>query len=101
MYICLHRNNTYRAAFGRGFGRSASDEGANPSSGAVIYYWLKDKPNSDVTLEFLDGNGKLIRKISSKPAKKEQEQGSEEDEGEPRRGGRDMLAPAEKGPEPL
>jgi photosystem II stability/assembly factor-like uncharacterized protein len=89
--------HTYRAAFGRGFGRPAIDEGANPSSGAVIYYWLKDKPTSDVTLEFLDSSGKLIRKISSKPAKKDEQPDAAVEEEGPRRGERNKLAPVEKG----
>jgi photosystem II stability/assembly factor-like uncharacterized protein len=93
--------HTYRGAFGRGFGREESDSGANPASGAVIYYWLKSKPTTDVTLEFLDESGKLVKKISSKPEKKESAAGAspaaEEEEEEPRRGGRNVLAPAEQG----
>ena len=40
--------------------------GENPPGGAVVYYWLKDRPQGDVTLEFLDSAGKLVRKFSSK-----------------------------------
>ena len=31
----------------------------------MIYYWLKERPQGDVTLEFLDGAGKLVNKFSS------------------------------------
>ncbi|MEK7330432.1 MAG: glycosyl hydrolase, partial [Candidatus Eisenbacteria bacterium] len=42
--------------------------GANPPNGAVIYYRLKSEPKEkeEVTLEFLDEKGKLIRKYSSR-----------------------------------
>jgi hypothetical protein len=40
--------------------------GKNPSSGAVIYYYLKNKPTGQVTLEFLDQSGKSIKKFTSK-----------------------------------
>ncbi len=95
--------HAYRAALGRGFGRSIPNEGANPASGAVVYYWLKSKPESEVTLEFLDESGKLIKKFSSKaPAREEASvqsaapEGEEETEG-PRGGGRSPLAPAAQG----
>lgn len=49
--------------------------GQNPPSGAVIYYYLKDKPDEKkaVTVEILDQSGALIRKYSTtaeKPAEK-------------------------------
>jgi photosystem II stability/assembly factor-like uncharacterized protein len=42
--------------------------GQNPPFGAIVYYWLKAEPKDkeEVTLEILDGAGKLVRKISSK-----------------------------------
>ncbi len=90
--------HTYRGAFGRGFipglagGGSA---GANPPNGAVIYYWLKDKPKGEVTLEFLDSQGKVVKKFSSNPpphrpaleATSSQQAELEEESGGPRRGG--------------
>ena len=39
--------------------------GQNPPPGAIVYYFLKDAPKGEVTLEFLDGSGKSIRKFSS------------------------------------
>ena len=91
--------HAYRGAFGRGFGREATGVGSNPASGEVIYYWLKRKPASEVTLEFLDDNGKLIKCFSSKPVKREHnaETSVEEEEDEPRGGNRNSQAPAEPG----
>jgi hypothetical protein len=89
--------HTYRGAFGRGFGRGGGDVGTNPPTGAVIYYWLKNKPANEVTLEFLDESGKLIKKFSSKPVKEEKGTEAEEEDDDEPRGGRNALAPAEQG----
>ena len=40
--------------------------GRNPSSGVVVYYWLKSKPAGDVVLEFSDASGKSIRKFTGR-----------------------------------
>jgi len=40
--------------------------GANPPRGAVLYYWLKDKPKGPITLEVLDAGGKKVTKLTSK-----------------------------------
>src|SRR5262249_51247341 len=42
--------------------------GQNPPSGAVIYYYLKNKPSGEVTLEVLDAAGKTVKRFSSKPS---------------------------------
>ena len=69
----------YRASFGGGFGRRGGrgeqvvtpenapihPVGANPPGGVFVQYYLKN-PNQDVTLDFLDGQGKLIRSFTSK-----------------------------------
>ncbi len=39
--------------------------GANPPSGVWITYYLKDKPDGDVALTFLDSKGQVIKKYSS------------------------------------
>lgn len=39
--------------------------GQNPPSGSVIYYYLKEKPEQELILEFLDAQGNLIQKFSS------------------------------------
>ncbi|HEV2844609.1 MAG TPA: glycosyl hydrolase, partial [Thermoanaerobaculia bacterium] len=41
--------------------------GQNPPRGARIYYWLKEEPKGDVTLEVLDASNKVIATLSSKP----------------------------------
>lgn len=51
---------------GGGFFRPSATVGQNPPSGAVIHYYLKEKPKGEVTIEFLDAQGKLIRRFSSK-----------------------------------
>ncbi|MBI3693410.1 MAG: glycosyl hydrolase [Acidobacteria bacterium] len=53
---------------GSAFRPSRAAFGPNPPNGAVIYYYLKDKPKGEVALEFLDSAGKSIKKFSSKPA---------------------------------
>jgi len=50
--------------------------GQNPPSGTVVYYYLKEKPEKPITLEFLDEEGKLIRKFTSKKDEKEASQPS-------------------------
>ncbi len=51
---------------GGGGGRGgASGVGENPPGGAVINYWLKARPQGEVTLEFLDAAGKTVNKFSS------------------------------------
>jgi photosystem II stability/assembly factor-like uncharacterized protein len=52
---------------GGGFNFPGATVGQNPSAGAVIYYYLREKPK-DVTLEILDGSGKLIRKFTARAA---------------------------------
>ena len=60
--------DTYRQAGGGGFPLpKTATVGTNPPNGAVINYYLKAKPAKEITLEFLDGNGKTIRKFTGKP----------------------------------
>jgi hypothetical protein len=47
--------------------------GENPLEGAYIYYWLKEAPKEPAKLEFLDGQGKIVRKFSSEVKKKAEE----------------------------
>ena len=47
------------------------DAGQNPPDGALIHYYLKEQPQGEVTLTFLDASGKVIRTFSSEK-KKEQ-----------------------------
>src|SRR6185295_3681788 len=58
--------------------------GQNPPNGAVIYYSLKAEPKAteEVTLEVLDGAGKVLKKLSSKEDKdKAEAPGGGEEEG--------------------
>jgi hypothetical protein len=73
---------TYRTL--RGGARVAPvGDGQNPAAGAVIYYSFREKPQGEVTLEFLDNSGKLIRKFSSaEPPKPVERAPGEEDEEE-------------------
>jgi hypothetical protein len=50
--------------------------GENPPAGAVVNYWLKEKPAGDVTLEILDEQGTLVRRLSSR---KEEAETAEDD----------------------
>jgi len=49
---------------GGGGGGGGSQVGANPASGAVVYYTLKT-PNQKVTLDFVDAKGTVIQSFSS------------------------------------
>ena len=50
--------------------------GDNPPMGAMIDYYFKSAPKDEVTLDILDAQGKLVRHLSSKE-KKENEQPAE------------------------
>ena len=62
--------DAYRIDWGGGFfgggGNAGSPTGANPLSGATVYYWL-DKANQVVTLDFLDAQGTVIKSFTSNP----------------------------------
>lgn len=50
--------------FGGGFPSAGGFVGENPDKGALVWYHLKDRVQSgDVTLEFLDGQGKVIQSL--------------------------------------
>ncbi|HUQ33720.1 MAG TPA: hypothetical protein VM095_16485, partial [Pyrinomonadaceae bacterium] len=40
--------------------------GQNPPAGAVVYYYLKEKPSGQITLEFMDSAGRSIKKFMSR-----------------------------------
>ncbi len=48
-----------------GYGYPRADMGENPPSGSVVYYYFKEKPEQEVTLEFLDSHGNLIKEYKS------------------------------------
>jgi photosystem II stability/assembly factor-like uncharacterized protein len=42
--------------------------GKNPPKGALVSYWLEEEPEDEVTIEILDKEGALVRRLSSKKA---------------------------------
>jgi hypothetical protein len=79
--------------FGGGLGRSSGVQ--YPQAGAGINYYLRSAPSGDITMEVLDGAGKLVRKFTSAGAAVEappQEAdfagGGDDEEGGGGRGGR-------------
>jgi len=71
--IAKHDAHLYTPATAMRF-QSPSDDGdsarhvlvgENPPAGALIYYFLKEKPKSETTIEILDSAGSVIRKYSS------------------------------------
>jgi photosystem II stability/assembly factor-like uncharacterized protein len=47
--------------------------GENPPLGAILHFHLKKKPKDEVKLEVLDGDGKLVNTLTSKPEPEEPE----------------------------
>jgi hypothetical protein len=42
----------------------ALGRGDNPPAGAIIHFWLEDKPKAKPKLEILDAEGKLVRAVA-------------------------------------
>jgi len=61
-YFLFKPRDAYRM---QGSGYSRSDTGENPPSGSVIYYYFKETPEEEVSLEFLDSQGNLIKEFQS------------------------------------
>ena len=58
--------DTYRTVGGGGFPLpKGAPIGSNPPNGAVVNYYLKNKAK-EITLEFLDASGKVLRKFTGK-----------------------------------
>ncbi|AHG89180.1 hypothetical protein J421_1643 [Gemmatirosa kalamazoonensis] len=60
--------DTYRVSWGGGGAggdRGAHPSGANPPNGAIVYYKLA-RANQDVTLDFLDAKGAVIKSFTSR-----------------------------------
>src|SRR5262249_50605364 len=68
----------------------------NPPNGAVIYYYLKRKPEGEVGLEILDSSGKLVKRFSNKRREQAQERAPDE-EGEFNFGGAPAQVSANAG----
>lgn len=60
--------DAYRTPGGGGFFQlpAGAPIGANPPNGAVINYYLKEKPKQEISLEFLDASGNAVRKFTSR-----------------------------------
>jgi photosystem II stability/assembly factor-like uncharacterized protein len=59
--------------------------GENPPYGAVVDYYLKDKPKGEMTLEVLDAQGRLVRTLRSVAEPKEDEGlDADDDDDEPK-----------------
>ena len=74
-----------RYRFGHGLGEKMQPgTHPNPPKGAVLHYFLKERPNGDIVLDVLDARGGLVQTLSSKedPADKEHDEVDEEDEGQ-------------------
>ncbi|MCK4758433.1 MAG: glycosyl hydrolase, partial [Candidatus Aminicenantes bacterium] len=50
----------------RGWGWPRPNVGQNPPSGSVIYYYLKEKPEEGIILEFMDREDNSIKKYTGK-----------------------------------
>ncbi|HTS64764.1 MAG TPA: hypothetical protein VMH28_22225 [Candidatus Acidoferrales bacterium] len=76
--------DTYRFGGGRGFGgggRGAGPAvGENPPGGAQVMFWLKNRPQGEVTLEFLDSAGKSINKFTTREQPRPQAPAGEEED---------------------
>ena len=90
----FHPEEAYRMPGGSFRGGGAAAMGENPPSGATIWFYLKDKPKGDITLEILDAADKSVKKFSSKTP-----EGGDTPAAGGRRGGGGGPArvPAEKG----
>jgi photosystem II stability/assembly factor-like uncharacterized protein len=71
---------TYRMAGASGGRQPNAAVGENPPSGVVVYYSLKSKPG-EVSIEFLDSAGKLVRKYSSADPRERQSAASGDEGG--------------------
>jgi photosystem II stability/assembly factor-like uncharacterized protein len=76
---------------------SGAPVGENPPAGVSIWYYLKEKPKGDVTIEILEAAGKSVKKFSSRAPETPAPGagGDEEGGGRFRRG--PTRVPAEKG----
>ena len=70
--IAKHDVHLYTPATATRFQNPSDDEpgkrvlvGENPPAGALIYYFLKEKPKGETSIEILDSTGSVIRKYSS------------------------------------
>lgn len=65
---------SYRMGPGFSFGRAPRTAGQNHPGGVTVHFVVKDTTKAQVTLEFLQTDGKLIKKFSTKPDLKAKEE---------------------------
>ncbi len=70
MYLFKPRKTVRMRGFG-GF-RIPTNVGENPPNGVMVFYYLKEKPEGEIKLEFLDADGNVIRTFKSKKKKEGQ-----------------------------
>ena len=78
----------YHGAFRGGWGTD------NPPAGAHIYYWLKNAPKGEVTIDVLNAKGTLVNTLTSKPR---EATGSSEYETEEEEAFKKLAIPKEAG----
>jgi photosystem II stability/assembly factor-like uncharacterized protein len=81
---------------GRGGRGGGGAVGENPPGGVVVNYWIKSRPQGDVTIEFLDKAGAVVNKYSSR-APEQPQPGAEGAEDNPFRGAPPARVPAQAG----
>lgn len=64
--ITIRSRGQKRSAIGGEGGQGPQEVGKNPPNGVVVQYYLKEKPKGEITMEFLDSAGKLVRSYKSK-----------------------------------
>jgi len=69
----------HRMPGGGGFRIARAALGENPPAGAVIYYYLKSKPEGEVSLEILDSSAKLVKRFTNKRREQGQERAPDEE----------------------
>jgi hypothetical protein len=90
--------------FGGSGRRPRPGVGQNPPDGAIVYYFLENAPKEkdEITLQFLDGSGKVLRSVSNLDKKDkdgEEKEGESEggSQGEDDEGGAPKKIPAKAG----
>ena len=63
--------DAWRTPGGGGFGGGATGVGQNPPSGALLYLYVKQVPDTETRLEILDARDSVVRRWSTKPANPE------------------------------
>ncbi len=74
-YHLFKPRDSYRLARGGGYG--SGEAGENPAWGTMIFYYLKEKPEKPIFLDFLDESGNLICSFTSQPRASEEKDGKE------------------------